>query len=353
MILRHGWDIPCLFGRIAMSIRTEVYCFFYELYYFLTRNPKAALNRYGVPFEYKADGKSLERQMKKCLFDYGMCYEEFMLYDCAGKSKEYLERFVTEIGRRRYFDKYNDSSEKKLFHDKYALYEKFGAYYKREVISVNGKRDFEKFRNFAQRHEGFIVKPNSSSCGHGVGIYTKSGFESTESMFELLFKGGKYVCEQLVRQPEFFSRFNASSINTVRFVSDPTGRNVPAFTPFFRMGRRGKAADNAGAGGLFVSVGRETGRLGSIARDENGGYYREHPDSKVVFGGEMLPEWEKAKELAEVLQSKVKSRLIGWDLAYDAEKGWVMIEGNYMGQFVCQQSCLAKQMLKKEGVKND
>ena len=337
-----------------MSLQTETYCFFYELYYFLTRNPKAAINRFGVPFEYTNNVKSLERQMKKCLFEYGMCYEEFMLYDCAGKGKEYLERFVTEIGRRRYFDKYNDRSEIKLFHDKYALYKKFEPYYKRKVICVNGKRDFENFCDFANSYDAFIVKPNSSSCGHGVGIFKRSDFESAKSMFDTLFRGGKYVCEQIVRQPEFFSRFNVSSLNTVRFVSDPTGRNIPAFTPFFRMGRYGKTADNAGAGGLFVCVDKETGELGSIARDENGGYYRQHPDSKVVFRNNFLPEWDKAKELAETLQGNVKSRLIGWDLAYDAKNGWIMIEGNYRGQFVCQQSCLAKQMLKnKDGVKND
>lgn len=51
--------------------------------------------------------------------------------------------------------------------DKYGLYLKLKPYYKREVCKVESESDYNKYLDFIGRHDGYFVKPNSSSCGRG------------------------------------------------------------------------------------------------------------------------------------------------------------------------------------------
>ena len=58
----------------------------------------------------------------------------------------------------------------------------------------------------------------------------------------------------------------------------------------------------------------------------------------MAIVGFKIPEWEKALELAKALSRVVPEwYFAGWDLAY-TDKGWVMVEANSRGQFVCFQT---------------
>ena len=320
-----------------------------KLKYFFTRKPKSALMRYGIPSEYKGHEKQLCRAMRQALFKYGLCYEEYMLYGLYSDGGKSAHNFVSEIGRYKYFERYNDVTEASLFRNKCALYRRFKDYYGRKCVCCEKSSDVDVFCNFVKTHESFILKPSSESCGSGIKIYSSSDIENLKEMFFKWLKQGKFICEELVLQSELFSRLNPTSLNTVRFVNNPTDRNVQAFTPFLRVGRYGKEVDNAGAGGIFASVDAKTGRVIGCGRDENGCFYKQHPDSHIYFDGLMLPEWDKAVRLVERLEENIKSRLISWDLAYSENNGWIMIEANYAGQFVCQQTCLAEKIRKVSG----
>ena len=68
--------------------------------------------------------------------------------------------------------------------------------------------------------------------------------------------------------------------------------------------------------------------------DENAISFEKHPDSGIDIIGFEIPRWKEAISLAKELATVVKGqRYIGWDLAL-TEKGWVMVEGNAMSQFV-------------------
>lgn len=301
---------------------------FEKLHYFLTRSPEREAVRFGCAADV--------REMRRALWKYGMYYEEFCLFDCAGKADGAVSSFITERNRYEIYRKYNDPRDLRLYHDKYRVYELYRDFYHREVVPVRSARDRAAFLEFAGRHPKFIVKPTDKSCGYGVKIADTS-VQPPEKLFESLRKSGKYLCEELVPPHPVTEKLNPTSLNTVRVVTVLENDRVRLFCPFLRVGRYGSVIDNGGAGGIIVPVDAETGRLSKVGRDETGRYYSEHPDSHVKFADVTLPMWDEAVRLAETL-AKIHptSRCIGFDLAVTPD-GWLMIEANIRGQFIGQQ----------------
>ncbi len=302
--------------------------FFQKLQYFLTRSPEREAARFG----YAADA----REMRRALWKYGMYYEEFCLFDCAGRARGYLSAFITELNRYEIYWKYNDPRDVPLFHDKWQVYKIYRRYYKREMCPVYSRRDYGRFLSFVSRHPRFVSKPADKSCGYGVKIYD-AAMLPPERLFDMLLRSGKQVCEEYVVSHPDTHRLNPTSLNTVRVVTVLEDSGVRLFHPFLRIGRYGSIVDNGGAGGIIVPVDAASGRLAKTGRDETGRWYTEHPDSRVKFADVTLPMWDEAVRLAGTL-AKVHptSRCIGFDLAA-TPGGWVMIEANIRGQFIGQQ----------------
>ncbi len=332
------------------SIFLEIRLIFKKIHYLLTRTPKKALCRFGTVGIPDTSEKEFLSNMRYALLKHGLYYEEFFLYGLYNCKKSDYGSFIGEIERYRLFEHYNDKTEKKLFRDKCAQYEKYKEFYGRECLCVYSKKDFEKFKSFCCRYEKIVLKPACKSCGHGVSVLEKGSFDIRE-VFTEYFAYGKFICEEYIVQSDFFSRLNAQSLNTVRFVSDPSGKNPLCLSPFLRIGRYTKHIDNAGAGGIFCTLDRYTGKVTSIGRDENGAFYPYHPDSKVALKNLQIPEWDNLLKLINQIQAKTKSRLISYDAAHSTCSGWVLVEANYAGQLLCQQTALSKEILQEN--KND
>jgi len=310
-----------------------------KLHYYVTHSPEREAARFG----YAADA----REMRRALWKYGMFYEEFCLFDCAGRARGYLAAFITELNRYEIYRKYNARRDLPLFHDKWEVYKIYRRFYGREMCPVQEARDRGRFLAFAERHPRFIVKPADKSCGYGVRI-ADSAVLPPEPLFDRLLRSGKHVCEELVPPHPVTDRLNPTSLNTVRVVTILEENGVRLFHPFLRIGRYGSIVDNGGAGGIIVPVDAATGRLSRTGRDETGRWYSVHPDSHVKFADVTLPMWDEAVRLAETL-AKIRptSRCIGWDLAA-TPTGWVMIEANIRGQFIGQQ--MVDQIGKREEI---
>lgn len=300
-----------------------------KLHYCLTHSPEREALRFGIHVDSYRD-------MRRALWKYGMYYEEYLLFDCAGRDDAYQSSFITELNRYEIYRKYNDRRDLPLYHDKYRVHQLYREHYRREVIPVYSRRDRDSFLDFAARHPKFIVKPTNKSCGYGVKIIDTS-VQSPETVFQNLVKFGKHVCEELVPPHPGLARLNPTSLNTVRVVTVLQNGTVTLFHPFLRVGRYGSEVDNGGAGGILIPVDPLTGQLARTGRDETGRYYTSHPDSRVKFGGITLPMWSDAVRLVRTLANvRPQNRCIGWDIAA-APDGWVMIEANIRGQFIGQQ----------------
>ncbi len=307
-----------------------------KLQYFLSHSPVKEAARFGKTADHV-------QEMRQALWKYGMYYEEFCLFDCAGKDQNYVSSFITELNRYEIYRKYNDTRDLPLFHDKWRVYQLYRKFYKREVCPVIVSNNRTEFLEFVKRHPRFIVKPTNKSCGYGIKIMDTSVLPP-EEQFVHLVKSGTYLCEELVTPHPIISNLNPTSLNTVRIVTILDNTHVQLFYPFLRVGRYGSVVDNGGAGGILIPIDPETGNLNRIGRDELGHYYKEHPDSHISFGNIILPMWQDAVHLAETLALvRPQNRCVGWDLAATPD-GWVMIEANIRGQFIGQQivDCVGK-----------
>ncbi len=221
--------------------------------------------------------------------------------------------------------------------NKFAFYKLTSNYFKRGVFLFSGKKTkYDEFQVFAFKYNDLFLKRNSSSKGRGILSKQISNEEDVRELYEFLVKDGDdWIIEQKIQQSAEMAEWNSSSVNTVRLPSILNEDKFTVLGAFFRTGRRGAIADNAGAGGVFAVVDSVTGVLTTDGVDEKGIYYVTHPNSQKQYKGWQVPRWDELLKLAEEIQRTIPwHKYVGWDFAL-TDDGWVLIEGNW-GQFVSQ-----------------
>ena len=285
-------------------------------------------------------GKSLLiRDLKKAYLQCKASPEEFFLLDMSHADKKKRRSFVTDkfmymtLGRIVGRKKHDEEIE-----DKWGFYLLAKDFFKREVVRVQCSSDWEAFRTFSLRIKHLICKPNDKALGSGIFAVDLENEEEARKVFDsLLQNGGTWIVEEKIVQDDRMAQWNESSCNSVRVLSFLNGDGFFIITPFLRTGRCGSVVDNAGAGGVFANVDYKTGIVESDGIDERGTYYKAHPDSKEIFKGWQIPQWDELLKTVEEIHKTVMPGhpYIGWDFALSKDKGWCVIEANW-GQFVNQ-----------------
>ena len=235
-----------------------------------------------------------------------------------------------------------------ILRDKFKFYQLAKDFFKRDVILVgNQTNNLIEFKEFCIKHPRFIAKEVDGGCGVGIKVVDVAFYNTVEDLYMDLSTSTTWIIEELIQQNKEISAFNESSVNTVRFPSFRHGNKVVAARPCMRFGRKGSVVDNAGQSGVFVSIDLEKGEIITDAFDEHGHRYKEHPDSKKVFKGFKVPQWEELIEVARKahLSLPEKQVYVAFDFAL-SDKGWVVVEGNW-GDWVLQQTSL------EMGLKNE
>lgn len=281
-------------------------------------------------------------------YHYG--YDEYYYYHFIDKNLDERLSFVSDMVRCDFVRSLNKAKNQHIFDDKGNCAKRFANYYQRDFCAVHkplfGKLDpvneggqITDLKCFVNKHNRFIVKPVASSCGIGVKIYNTSDFISIDELIKELVNGycvgwnGGFIAEEVIIQDEQMASLHPNSVNNCRLTTIRYDNKVDVIHPFMRIGRGGMVVDNGGAGGLLANINPETGEL-FACMDENATIYEKHPDSGLNIIGFKIPRWKEALALAKELAMEVKdNRYTGWDLALTKE-GWVMVEGNPMGQFV-------------------
>ena len=231
--------------------------------------------------------------------------------------------------------------------DKYVFYTYLRDFFKRDVTYIRDLDDRHSFLSFCNLHHSVFVKLNRGNCGNGARMFSIIDGEQAGKVFDELISTGEWIIEELIVQDSAISAFNASSINTVRFPSFKIKGVVECVYPCMRFGRAGSIVDNAGQGGVFVSLDRDTGEIITDAYDEKGNVFVSHPDSKVTFRGFRVPRWAELIELVKKAHLALPDNqvYVAFDFAL-SEKGWCLVEGNW-GDWILQQTSL------KKGFKNE
>ena len=188
-----------------------------------------------------------------------------------------------------------------------------------------------------------VVKATEGSHGDSVFAVINITYTDSDALLETsdgkqqkisdILQQAPLLFEEKIKQSEQLSEFNASSINTVRFMTVlmPSGE-AKVIATFIKIGREGAFVDNAGGGGnVDAGVNPETGELYG-AMMFNG--FRKttsidcHPDSGVQLNGTIIKNWNHiCKEICHFQQRLPFLKAIGWDIAI-TENGPVVIEIN-------------------------
>ena len=277
--------------------------------------------------------------------------DEYLLYGYEDKSEEERDKYMPQVPKDNILLRYYGNAVDGivgLLKDKYAFYEAMKPFFKREAIRISKDADKANFEEFCKKSKLFICKLLKGSCGVGVQIIRLNEDNRTvEQIFYELLSQGEWIVEELINQHDSLAQFNVSSVNTIRFPSFKHGNIIVPALPCLRLGRKGNIVDNAGQGGVFVSVDVETGEIITDAFDELGHRYLCHPDTGVTFKGYVIPQWE------DLLDIVVKAHLalpedqtyVAFDFAL-SDKGWVVVEGNW-GDWIMQQTSLEKGLRKE------
>jgi hypothetical protein len=140
----------------------------------------------------------------------------------------------------------------------------------------------------------------------------------------------KALAQDVVSQDPRLAAFSPNSVNTLRIVTMSTHRDgILIVNASFRSGVAKAFVDNWSAGGVSVGVDCDRGILKKYAYDKQSNRYARHPTSGIVFEGHPVPAWNLICAAAvRIQQSFSFYRLIGLDLALDADGAPVLIEAN-------------------------
>lgn len=282
----------------------------------------------------------IRNDMRFCRIAYGFLPGEYVAFSLEKRSMEERKTYVSDQQRRIYRYKMNDILAANLFVNKSNTYEKYKAYYHRQVITIKKPSDFAVFQKFVAEHEEFVLKNALDSLGKGVSLVKKPDIKDERAFFNSCIHKGIHVLEERIQQSSALSAFNDTSVNTLRIITVKTKKEILAPYCILRMGRKGAFVDNGGNGGIIACFDYQTGIITTDGYDEKGRIFEAHPDTGTVYKGYQLPDWDALKTICtEVANQCSNINMIGWDFAH-TDIGWVMVEGNDSPHLIGQQMIL-------------
>ncbi|NPU84679.1 MAG: hypothetical protein HPY65_09340 [Syntrophaceae bacterium] len=222
------------------------------------------------------------------------------------------------------------------------------AYNLREKVVVSGEKGWTshevttpesldiilKTLLFRSSNHAIFMKPTLLSGGHGIVRFSDENVSlQKHQLTDLLEKitSDSYIFQDGVKQHGDLEMLNRTTLNTIRIDTfKACGQKPEIISAFIRIGREGSFVDNITAGGFYVGINMETGRLrpyGVLEIPDGGMLLTHHPVSGMKFEGFLIPYYEKVKSLAIEAADCLPQSLIGWDIGV-SESGPVLIEGN-------------------------
>lgn len=178
-----------------------------------------------------------------------------------------------------------------------------------------------------------VGKPCRSSGGNGVALR-----DDLTPEWIRLNGGDAYEVQRKIRQCDFTSQFNKSSVNTVRMMTMrcPWDGKIVVCRSMLRMGVSDAVIDNMMKGGLCVCVG-DRGQLGKYAYDYDGKRFEKHPVSGLAFDGMAHPGYLKMVETATAIHKNILAyNLLSFDLVQRNDDSICVVEINATSQGITQ-----------------
>lgn len=288
----------------------------------------------------------------------GLTPEEYYEFEFEKRSEEFRRDFLGLNEQRYYLDLLNPLKYFSLARNKYMAHKmlentgvrtsELYCYYQPEATyaeNTESAGDIDGVLRILKTKvtRSCVIKTTESSHGDNVWVIqnidyqdddaTLTRFDGQQMLLSSVLSNEPLIFESLVHQTEQFAAFNASSVNTVRFMTAlyPDG-SAKVIATFIKIGRAGRCVDNAGGGGnVDVCVDVATGKICHAIQFD--GWHRvkeidSHPDSGNPLNGVVIENWESVKaEVIRFQQEFPYCKVAGWDIAITNE-GPVVIEVN-------------------------
>lgn len=324
---------------------------------------KFSIRQYNNAF--KLARKFPASKCSKVFFDYlslyrsiGLTWNEYYEFEFEKQDDVFRKSFLGLLEQRDYLDYLNPVKYYSLSRNKYMAHKilentgvrksELYCYYQPEATySDSGEcaGDIQNVLRILKKKnvKDCVVKATEGSHGDNVWVINGIDFQEDDAILtrfdgeELLLSSvlgtDALIFESLVHQTKQFSDFNASSVNTVRFMTTlwPDG-SARVIATFIKIGRVGKCVDNAGGGGnVDVCVDTETGEIKyAIQYDgmRNVKDIEKHPDNGNQLNGVIINNWDAIKaDVIKFQQAFPYCKAAGWDIAI-TDEGPVVIEVN-------------------------
>lgn len=183
-----------------------------------------------------------------------------------------------------------------------------------------------------QDSKSLFLKPIEGYQGGGIFKVTQStNNQEYKKLFDKLSRKLYLHQEEIIQHKKINQIYN-KSINTVRLETYiDTNGNVHFLGVFIRFGVGNSIVDNVSAGGLFVPVDIDSGKLFDYGYLSKFSFYKkclEHPNSKFKFENFVIPYFDEVKNIVMNATLKIPKKIIGWDIAI-TPSGPIIIEGNF------------------------
>lgn len=141
------------------------------------------------------------------------------------------------------------------------------------------------------------------------------------------------IVQPCERQSAFMSRFNPTSVNTIRIATYKSviDDDVHVLSIVVRMGSKGKFIDNLHGGGRMVRI-DENGRFADYCIDQYGTKFNEHNEVRFPGNELQIPNMKEVLRTVKELSSRLAGiRLIQWDIMLDEKEQPKVLEFNIGG----------------------
>ncbi len=213
-------------------------------------------------------------------------------------------------------------------------------FYDSKLYTIKIKEELYQFFNLvleASNKNSLFVKFTKEMGGKGCYLLTKRNLKTEIDTYGFSILSNNCIHQEVVIQHNEISRIYPHSINTIRFDTYvDKNKQAHILSAFMRFGSGGSVVDNGSAGGIYLSVDLEKGKLKGCCHQlmqYGGKQLASHPDTEIIFDGYDIPFFKESCELIKKTVSVIPDRIIGWDIAISKD-GPIIIEGNDNNSFI-------------------
>lgn len=265
-----------------------------------------------------------------CRYGHGATWDNFKvlkMYAMDNKARRKVYTFRRQKTISDFLNRNASSEELQVIMDKNKFNTVFAEFIKRDWYDST-VLDEDRYDEFLERNNRFLLKPIRSSQGKGIELYNAKEID-IDSFFSRI-SSGQFILEEYIIQHPSLAEINPSSVNTIRLATVRLDDHVHILQGgALRCGGQDAIVDNFHHGGYAYPIDIANGVVDGPGRmlNKTERVYR-HPTTGKEMLGFQIPNWDAVidtvKRAAMVMDNV---GYIGWDIAVLSD-GCEIIEAN-------------------------